>query len=96
ALPDTVVHNCYGPTETTVEAIVARVADSAVPTIGTPTDRMSAYVLDSRLRPTPTGVAGELYLSGAQVTRGYQRKPAMTSTRFVADPFRPHERMYRT
>ncbi|MBD1319867.1 non-ribosomal peptide synthetase [Gordonia hankookensis] len=96
ALPDTVVHNCYGPTETTVEAVVARVADSAVPTIGTPTDRMSAYVLDSRLRPTPTGVAGELYLSGAQVTRGYQRKPAMTSTRFVADPFRPHERMYRT
>ncbi|MDL9946671.1 amino acid adenylation domain-containing protein [Gordonia sp. ABSL11-1] len=96
ALPDTVVHNCYGPTEATVEAVVARVADSASPTIGTPTDRMSAYVLDSRLRPTPTGVAGELYLSGAQVTRGYQRKQAMTSTRFVADPFRPRARMYRT
>lgn len=96
ALPDTVVHNCYGPTETTVEAIVARVSDSATPTIGTPTDRMSAYILDSWLRPTPTGVAGELYLSGAQVTRGYQRKSAMTSTRFVADPFRPRERMYRT
>ncbi|ROZ99344.1 non-ribosomal peptide synthetase [Gordonia sp. OPL2] len=96
ALPDTVVHNCYGPTETTVEAIVARVSDSATPTIGTPADRMSAYVLDSRLRPAPTGVAGELYLSGAQVTRGYQRKSAMTSTRFVADPFRPRERMYRT
>ncbi|MYR07111.1 amino acid adenylation domain-containing protein [Gordonia sp. SID5947] len=95
-LPDTTVHNCYGPTETTVEAVVARVADSEVPTIGSPTDRMSAYVLDSRLRPTPTGVAGELYLSGAQVTRGYQRRAAMTSTRFVADPVRPGERMYRT
>ncbi|MFW0783149.1 amino acid adenylation domain-containing protein [Gordonia sp. CPCC 206044] len=96
ALPSTTVHNCYGPTETTVEAVVARVADSPVPTIGAPTDRMTAHVLDSRLRPVPTGVAGELYLSGAQVTRGYQDRPAMTATRFVADPTDSGARMYRT
>lgn len=96
ALPGTTVYNCYGPTETTVEAVVARVADSAVPTIGTPTDRMRAHVLDSRLRPVPTGVAGELYLSGAQVTRGYVNRAALTATRFVADPRTPGERMYRT
>ncbi|MGV9712547.1 amino acid adenylation domain-containing protein [Gordonia sp. NPDC003424] len=96
ALPGTTVHNCYGPTETTVEAVVARVADSDVPTIGTATDRMRAHVLDSRLRPVPTGVAGELYLSGAQVTRGYVNRAAMTATRFVADPRVPGARMYRT
>ncbi|MGC5255992.1 amino acid adenylation domain-containing protein [Gordonia sp. DT218] len=95
-LPDTSAYNCYGPTETTVEAVVARIADSPSPIIGTATDRMSAHVLDSRLRPVPTGVPGELYLSGAQVTRGYQGKAALTATSFVADPDGIGERMYRT
>ncbi|MCX2963769.1 non-ribosomal peptide synthetase [Gordonia aquimaris] len=96
ALPGTTAHNCYGPTETTVEAVVARIPDSPVPTIGSPTDRMAAYILDTRLRHVPTGVAGELYLSGTQVTRGYTGKAAMTAGRFVADPFTEGERMYRT
>ncbi|MFI9506268.1 amino acid adenylation domain-containing protein [Nocardia sp. NPDC052566] len=104
ALPGTAVYNCYGPTETTVEAVVATVntgrnelsANAAQPTIGTAVDRMSAYVFDSWLRPVPRGAVGELYLSGAQVARGYAGKPATTADRFVADPSRPGQRMYRT
>ncbi|MFF3225029.1 amino acid adenylation domain-containing protein [Nocardia suismassiliense] len=97
ALADIAVHNCYGPTETTVEAVVAAVAGpDAEPTIGTPVTGMTGYVVDSRLRQVPIGVAGELYLSGAQVTRGYVGQPGITAERFVADPFRAGARMYRT
>ncbi|MGV9634571.1 amino acid adenylation domain-containing protein [Nocardia rhamnosiphila] len=99
ALPDIAVHNCYGPTETTVEAVVADVTapgDPATATIGLPTAGMSAYVLDSRLRPVPAGVVGELYLAGPQVARGYVGRAAATAGRFVADPVHPGERMYRT
>ncbi|MEB3061596.1 non-ribosomal peptide synthetase [[Mycobacterium] zoologicum] len=96
AAPATAVHNCYGPTETTVEAVVAAVADTDVPVIGEAVRGMTAYVLDSGLREVPDGVAGELYLSGAQVTRGYQGRAGATAARYVADPFRAGARMYRT
>ncbi|WP_410873969.1 amino acid adenylation domain-containing protein [Nocardia sp. A7] len=96
ALPGTAVYNCYGPTETTVEAVVAPVATSEIPTIGTANGGMVGYVLDSQLRPVPLGIVGELYLSGVQLARGYLGKPAITADRFVADPTRPGERMYRT
>ncbi|WP_084487413.1 non-ribosomal peptide synthetase [Nocardia sienata] len=99
ALPDIAIHNCYGPTETTVEAVVADVTAPGGPasaTIGLPTAGMSAYVLDSRLRPVPAGVVGELYLSGPQVARGYVGRAAATAGRFVADPIHPGQRMYRT
>ncbi|TSE01431.1 amino acid adenylation domain-containing protein [Skermania sp. ID1734] len=72
------------------------VATAAQPTIGEPTAGTAAHVLDSGMRPAPTGVAGELYLSGPQITRGYHDQPATTATSFVADPFRPGQRMYRT
>ncbi|NMO04153.1 amino acid adenylation domain-containing protein [Gordonia sp. TBRC 11910] len=104
-LHDVAVHNCYGPTEATVEAVVADVtgadAASTTPTIGRPTAGMTAYVLDSRLRPVPDGVVGELCLAGPQLTRGYLGRPRETAHRFVADPYaralglRPR-RMYRT
>lgn len=89
-------HNCYGPTETTVEAVVAEIAAYERPAIGRPTATTRAYVLDSWLRPVPPGVTGELYLAGGQLTRGYLGRPAETATRFVADPFVPGARMYRT
>lgn len=89
-------HNCYGPTETTVEAVVAAISEYGEPCIGTPTDSTVAHVLDSWLRPVPDGVAGELYLTGGQLTRGYLGRPGETSGRFVADPFTPGARMYRT
>lgn len=96
AVPLTAVHNCYGPTETTVEAVVAHVADTEVPVIGEAVRGMTAYVLDSGLREVPDAVAGELYLAGAQVTRGYLGRAGATAARYVADPFRAGGRMYRT
>lgn len=96
AVPATAVHNCYGPTETTVEAVVADVTGCPVPVIGEPVCGMTAHVLDGYLREVPDGVVGELYLSGAQVTRGYLGRPGATAARYVADPHRPGTRMYRT
>jgi mycobactin peptide synthetase MbtF len=96
ALSATSVFNCYGPTEMTVEAVVAPVKEYQAPSIGTVNAGTCGYVLDSALRMVPTGVVGELYLSGAQLTRGYVGRSAMTATRFVADPRRPGHRMYRT
>lgn len=90
------VHNCYGPTETTVEAVVADVADTDVPVIGEAVRGMTAHVLDSGLREVPDGVAGELYLAGAQVTRGYLGRAGATAGRYVADPISVGGRMYRT
>ncbi|WP_405461332.1 amino acid adenylation domain-containing protein [Streptomyces sp. NBC_00101] len=97
------VHNLYGPTEATIDATAHRhdtprteAATETVP-IGRPVDTMRAYVLDSRLRPVPPGVTGELYLSGPNLARGYLRRPALTAERFVADPLAAGgARMYRT
>ncbi|GIM89168.1 non-ribosomal peptide synthetase [Paractinoplanes toevensis] len=88
--------NLYGPTECTVDTLMAWVADSELPSVGRPIGNTRAYVLDGWLRPVPDGVAGELYLSGAQLGRGYLDRAGLTATRFVADPFRAGERMYRT
>jgi mycobactin peptide synthetase MbtF len=88
--------NCYGPTETTVEAVVAAVSEHARPAIGRPTHTTRAHVLDSWLRPVPDGAAGELYLAGDQLTRGYLGRSAETAARFVADPNGRGGRMYRT
>ncbi len=89
-------YNCYGPTETTVEAVVADISEHAAPSIGRPTRQTRGYVLDSGLRPVPYGAPGGLYLAGAQLARGYFGRAGETSLRFVADPFSPGERMYRT
>ncbi|MEN3615862.1 amino acid adenylation domain-containing protein, partial [Plantactinospora sp. ZYX-F-223] len=100
--PDVAVLNVYGPTETTVSATEHRipagapVATGAVP-IGRPLPNTRCYVLDSGLRLLPAGAVGELYLAGNRVARGYLRRPALSSARFVADPFGPAgSRMYRT
>ncbi len=88
--------NCYGPTETTVEAVVAAIDEHVRPAIGRPTRTTRAYIMDSWLRPVPDGAAGELYLAGDQLTRGYLGRAAETAARFVADPHGRGGRMYRT
>ncbi|MFC5286508.1 amino acid adenylation domain-containing protein [Actinokineospora guangxiensis] len=92
--------NGYGPTETTVGATMARCANDGIdpPPIGLPLPNYTAYVLDSTMEPVPVGVAGELYLGGKGVTRGYLNRPELTELRFVPDPFAAEAgaRLYRT
>ncbi len=97
------LHNLYGPTEAAVDVSwypacgpeLAAVTGSSVP-IGWPVWNTGLRILDAAMRPVPPGVAGDLYLTGIQLAQGYLGRPDLTASRFIADPFAPGERMYRT
>ncbi|WP_287384535.1 non-ribosomal peptide synthetase [Gordonia sp. (in: high G+C Gram-positive bacteria)] len=95
--PGLLVPNQYGPTETTIYATRAELSPGVPVTIGRPLSKTVARVLDERLHPVPVGVAGELYLGGDLVARGYAGRPGLTAERFIADLYgSAGERLYRT
>ncbi|WP_460404175.1 amino acid adenylation domain-containing protein, partial [Actinophytocola sediminis] len=101
ANPDRRLRNHYGSAE--MQDVTTWTADAHTPArstpapIGTPLWNTAVRLLDERLRPVADGVEADLYIAGAGLARGYLRRPALTATRFVADPFgQPGTRMYRT
>lgn len=93
------LHNLYGPTEAAVDVSFWNAAaddDSRPVPIGHAVWNTRLLILDEWQRPVPPGVAGQLYLGGVQLARGYLGRPDLTAERFIADPFLPGERLYAT
>jgi len=100
-LPFVFVNN-YGPTECTVVTTSGVVAPNSSaqqpPAIGRPIDGVEVYILDDRRQPVSEGTAGEVYIGGASLARGYRNRPDLTAERFISNPFSavPGARLYRT
>jgi mycobactin peptide synthetase MbtE len=96
---DALLHNFYGPTETVINAsrykVEGKQGNRIVP-IGKPKINTQIHLLDDALRPVPVGVIGEIYIGGGHIARGYHRRAGLTAERFVADPFTPGGRLYRS
>ncbi|WP_085148765.1 MULTISPECIES: non-ribosomal peptide synthetase [Mycolicibacterium] len=96
---DSLLHNFYGPTETVLNCTRYKVEGkqgARIVPIGTPKINTTIHLLDDALQPVPVGVIGEIYIGGTHVAHGYHRRPRLTAERFVADPFNPGGRMYRS
>ena len=96
---DALLYNFYGPTETVVNCTsypVEGTQGTRVVPIGKPKINTQVHLLDDALQPVPVGVIGEIYIGGTHVAHGYHRRPGLTAERFVADPFTPGGRMYRS
>jgi len=99
ALPNAALYNLYGPTEAAVQVTAWRCRRDdalAIVPIGAPMANTSIHILDDRMRRVPIGVPGEIYIGGVQVAAGYVNREDLTAARFIADPFDPEGRLYRT
>lgn len=96
-LPGMAIYNMYGPTETTIWSACWKVdAEAEKMLIGKPISNTKIYILDANQQLLPVGAEGELYIGGKGVAKGYINKPELSAERFIADPFNPGERLYRT
>jgi amino acid adenylation domain-containing protein len=100
-LPNCRLENQYGPTESHVVTAFS-VGDlhnvSSIPPIGRPIANTQIYILDPKLQPVPIGIAGELYIGGDGLARGYFNRPELTQTKFISNPFGAEKspRLYKT
>ncbi len=90
------IENMYGPTETTIWSTTASLKPGVPVRIGTPIANTQIYILDEAMDPCPVGVPGEMFIGGAGVARGYYGREDLTAERFLDDPFKPGNRMFRT
>ena len=99
-LPGVTLGNFYGPSEAAVDSAFQEVGEPLpqrrIVPIGRPIANVQLYVLDAWQQPQPVNVAGELYVGGVGVGRGYLNRPELSAEKLVPNPFRPDERMYRT
>ena len=98
--PTVEVMNTYGPTETTVISLLHKIEPEdiygkTIP-IGKPIGNTLAYVLDKNMQALPVGIPGELHIGGAGLAKGYFNKPLLTAERFVENPFKPGNKIYKT
>ncbi|MEL7146684.1 MAG: amino acid adenylation domain-containing protein, partial [Bacteroidota bacterium] len=98
--PDTRLVNMYGITETTVHSTYKEIGEQEiadnVSNIGKPLPTLSIYILDEKQKLVPNGIVGELYVGGAGVTMGYLGREDLTNERFIQNPYKPNERIYRS
>ena len=99
---ETRIYNEYGPTETVVGCCIYEIGDSGLgsgyESIGKPIANTKLYILDKGLKPQPVGVAGDIYVGGAGVSRGYVNQPGLTAEKFIPDLYggEAGARLYRT
>ncbi|MEO7323237.1 MAG: amino acid adenylation domain-containing protein [Dokdonella sp.] len=96
--PNAELHNLYGPTEAAIDVTFydcTRIEYPFVP-IGAPIDNTQIHIVDEANNPQPVGVPGELHIAGVNLARGYLNRTELTQERFIANPFKPGTRMYKT